>query len=241
MRLLFADHFAIGDFFHNISAGLSPVFSWYHTGENVFLSPLISLPAFAIALIGLFSTTKGFFASRNSIASLLLVFTLVITGFNPDAVIFFVLPFSILIAHGIKYLLEKWYSLFPHNPYARIFALIPLSLLFGFILIPSLLQYIHGYRYNPNVANLFSDDLAIIRRELTDETLIVPTDTLNFYQILAKSTTLTVTATPTDAATLAYLGDAPAEIPANYALSRIITSPKRDNSARIYLYTLQGE
>ncbi|MBQ3432675.1 glycosyltransferase family 39 protein, partial [Candidatus Saccharibacteria bacterium] len=166
MELLFAKDYDISNFMNNIIAGLTPAVSWRETPQSVFLAPLLSIPALALALIGLFSTTKGFFASRNSIASVLLVFTLVITGFNPNAVIFFILPFAILMAHGIKYLLEKWYGLFPENPYARVAGILPLAVLFGIMIVPSLLQYIHGYQYNPEVASEFSTDLAIIRKNL---------------------------------------------------------------------------
>lgn len=236
MELLFAKGFHLGEFFPNIAAGLAPLFSWHASLESVFLSPLIGLPLFALALIGLFSTTKGFFASRNSIATLLLVFCLIITGFNPDAVVFFILPFSILIAHGIKYLLEKWYGLFPENPYARIFALFPLTILFGFIIIPGLLQYINGYRYNPSVVNQFSDSLNIIRKELNDETLLV-SDHFDFYKILGDSSSINVIDKLTDKEDkLAILGEHDLELK-YYQLSQIITSPKRTNSDIIYLYT----
>ena len=235
MELLFAKNFEIGNFFNNILAGLAPLFSWTGSLESVFLSPLVSLPIFALALIGLFSTTKGFFASRNSIASILIVFCLLITGFNPNAIIFFILPFSILIAHGLKYLLEKWYGLFPENPYARISALIPLTILFAIMIIPGLLQYIYGYRYNPKVANEFSYTLNVIRANLTNENLVTQENT-EFYRILEESTDLKITNEVTDAETIAFLG-APDKVPKNYQLSRIITSPMRDNSDIIYLYT----
>lgn len=238
MELLFADGFQIGDFFNNIAAGLAPVFSWHNTVEGVFLSPLISLPMLALVLIGLFSTTKGFFASRNSIATILLVFCLVITGFNPDAVIFFILPLSILAAHGLKYLLEKWYGLFPENPYARISALLPLAILFGLMLIPGSLQYIYGYRYNPNIADEFHYDLEAIRDNLTDEQLVAP-DNYNFYKILEESTDLTVTNEMTGDR-VAVLGK-PEKIPENYTLNRIITSPMRENSDIIYVYNYTVE
>lgn len=240
MELLFAKNFALHDFFNNIFSGLGPVFSWRNTVESVFLSPLMSLPIFALALIGLFSTTKGFFASRNSIASLLIIFTLIITGFNPSMVIFFILPLSILIAHGLKYLLEKWYGLFPENPYARVAAALPLFILFATILMPSLLQYIYGYRYNPSVANEFSYDLNIIRKNLSGETLLAG-DHYDFYKILERSTDIKVI----DAyrgekvEKLAIIGGI--EKPKNYELSRIITSPMRENSDIIYLYTEKGE
>ena len=238
MELLFADGFQIGDFFNNIATGLAPVFSWHSTVESVFLSPLISLPLFALALIGLFSTTKGFFASRNSIATILIIFGLVITGFNPNAIVFWILPLSILVAHGLKYLLEKWYGLFPENPYARISALLPLSILFGIMLIPGSLQYIYGYRYNPNIANEFSYTLEIIRENLTDENLYVE-GSYNFYKILEDSSDIKVV-NEISGERLAYLGK-PDKTPEKYVLDQIITSPMRENSDIIYVYVEKGE
>ncbi len=241
MQLLFADGFELNHFIHNIMSGLKPVFSWRNSLEGVFLSPLISLPAFALAFIGLFSTSKGFFASRNSIASLLIIFGLVIAGFRSEMIIFLILPFSILIAHGLKYLLEKWYGLFPENPYARISALLPLTVLFAIIIIPSLLQYIYGYRYNPNVANEFSDALTVVRENLTDQNLVVSEEEEKFYKILEKKTEIKVFKMGDEwSGEIAVLGNLE-EIPENYHLSRIITSPKADNSDIIYLYTEKGE
>ena len=234
-ELLFAAGFNVGDFFNNIGAGLAPVFSWHTSLESVFLSPLVSLPIFALALIGLFSTTKGFFASRNSIASILLVFCIIITGFNPDAVVFFILPFSILIAHGLKYLLEKWYGLFPENPYARIFALFPLTILFAIIIVPGLLQYIYGYRYTPNVARQFSDTLEVVRHNLTDETLLVG-ENYDFYKILEAGTNIKVVYSVEGLGNFAKLGKLD-DVSHNYSINRIITSPLSNNSDIIYIYS----
>lgn len=240
MELLFAKNFEITHFFSNISSGLAPVFLWSGSYEGVFLAPLIGLPMFALALIGLFSTTKGFFASRNSIATLLIIFSIVIAGFEPNAIIFLILPFSILVAHGIKYLLEKWYGLFPENPYARIAALLPLSILFGIMIIPNLLSYANGYRYNPSIISSFNYDLGIINKNLSDEILIV-NDHYDFYRILERNTDIVI---------LPELGE---EQPIKYAvlhnkfkrdgyqLTDIITSPMSENSDIIYLYTVKGE
>lgn len=233
MELLFSRGFQIENFFSNIATGLAPVFSWHNTVESVFLSPLISLPLLALALIGLFSTTKGFFASRNSIATILMIFCLVITGFNPQAVIFFILPLAILVAHGMKYLLEKWYGLFPENPYARISALLPLAILFGLMLIPGALQYIYGYRYNPNIANEFNYNLEAIRENLTNEKLLAK-ENYEFYKILEESSDLKVV-DKVEGDKIAILGK-PEETPNNYKLNKIITSPMRENSDIIYVY-----
>jgi hypothetical protein len=240
MELLFAKGFHLSDWVHNLTTGAAPIFSWRGNAESMILAPLIGLPSFAIALIGIFSTAKGFFASRNSIATLLLVFTVIITGFNPNAVIFFILPFTILIAHGLKYILEKWYGLFPENPYARISAILPLTVLFALIIIPSLLQYLYGYHYNPSITDTFNNNLTIIRDNLKDENLIVG-EHLEFYQILDRSTSITASSDIKDEYQhFAYLGK-PESVPEKYELTRIITSAKSDNSDIIYLYTAKGE
>ena len=240
MELLFAKGFHLHDFWPNLTQGVVPVFSWRGMAEGNILSPLISLPVFIIALIGIFSTTKGFFASRNSIATLLIIFTIVITGFNKQAIIFCILPFTILIAHGLKYILEKWYGLFPENPYARISALLPLTVLFALILIPSTLQYLYGYHYNPSINENFTENITIIRENLKDETLIA-TERTDFYQILDRSTSIKVTDKIDETLEhFAYLGK-PESVPEKYELTRIITSAKSDNSDIIYLYTAKGE
>ena len=234
-QLLASPDYKFDYFFSNIGRGLTPVFSWQSSTEGALLSPLLSIATFALSLIGLFSTTKGFFASRNSIATLLIIFSLLITGFNPDNIVFFILPFSILIAHGIKYLLEKWYGLFPENPYARVSALLPLTILFGIMIVPGLLQYIYGYRYNPNVADSFTYNLEIINKTLSDQTLLV-NEHYDFYKILEAKGRLSIVNEVQQGRDLAVLGKMEGEHE-NYSLSRIITSPMRDNSDIIYLYS----
>ncbi len=239
-ELLAAKDYSFSNFDHNLIEGFSPLFAWSSTYESVLLTPLISLPVFALVLIGLFSTTRGFFASRNSIASLLLVFTVIITGFNPNSVVFIILPLSILTAHGLRYVLEKWYGLFPENPYARVTALVPLTALFALIIVPSLLQYIYGYRYSPSVATQFSYDLNIIRKNLADETLLV-NEHYDFYKILERSTDITVIPEldrlSYDKLAILHGQDDSGK----YSLSKIITSPLVEESDIIYLYTAKGE
>ena len=236
-RLLLVDNFSLEHLWRNLSVGFAPVFTWNGSIEGVFLSPLISLPILALSLIGLFSTTKGFFASRNSIATLLLIFAVLLTCFEPDAVIAILLPFSILVAHGIKYLLEKWYGLFPENPYARISAVIPLSALFLLMIVPSLLHYSYGYRFDPNVARQFSERLSVIREHINSGYLVAD-EHYEFYKILENSYDIKVVndANSTNGA-FAHLGR-PEKVPEQSRLDRIITSPMLDNSDIIYVYKI---
>ena len=243
-ELLLAKGFNAENFLPNILNGMRPVFQWFGETNSIFLAPLIGLPVLSLALVGLFSTTKGFFASRNSIASLLIVFAVIVTGLNPNTAIFLILPLSILIAHGLKYLLEKWYGLFPENPYARITALFPLTILFAIVITSGLLQYVYGYHYNSKVASRFDYSLDIIRHNLTEETLVAEKN-YDFYKILEDKNGLVVVNDIANAQSekVAVLkGQITNETYANkYQLNQIITSPMKENSDIIYLYTVKGE
>ncbi len=242
-ELCFMSDFSWATFFNNIKNAFLVFFSWSGNIDSVFLAPMIGMASLILAITGLISTTKGFFASRNSIASMFIVFTAIISGFNPDSAVLIILPFAILTAHGIRYVLEKWYGLFPENPYARIFGLIPISTFLGIMIITSLLHYVFGYSYNPIVANQYQDDLTLIYKEVQrDTTILIPAGTINydFYKILEEKGDYKVTSnTPStqdkaDIKHIATLGLWPAALP--YDLSRIITSSKSTNSDRIYLY-----
>ena len=245
MELIATKNYNLQDFFPNILKGLTPVFQWFGETDSIFLSPLIGLPTLSLALVGLLSTTKGFFASRNSIATIMIIFGVAIAGLNPESAIFLILPLSILIAHGLKYLLEKWYGLFPENPYARITAIFPLTILFGIIIIPGLLQYVYGYHYNSNTASRFDYSLDIIHHNLTSETIVADKN-YDFYKILEDKNGMVVvddvSKVQTTEKVAVLRGQIENEAYTNlYQLERIITSPMKDNSDIIYLYTVKGE
>ena len=242
-ELCFMKDFSWETFFSNIGNAFLPFFSWSGNIESVFLAPMIGLASLALAITGLISTTKGFFASRNSIATMFIIFTIILSGFRTESAVLIILPLAILTAHGIRYVLEKWYGLFPENPYARIFGLIPIGTFLLIIIVASLNHFIFGYRYNPVVANEFQDDLTLIRENVEPGTHILITGgTLqyDFYKILEDKENYIVTSnTPSTVEKngikrIATLGKWPAKLP--YELSRIITSSKSTNSDRIYLY-----
>ena len=245
LTLFFARDFSAGNFFSNIKTGFAPLFSLRKPLEGIFLSPLFGLAEIALALTGLFSTAKGFFASRNAIASCFIVFAIVLAGLVPESALLILLPFAILTAHGLRYVLEKWYGLFPENPYARVFAIFPLGILLALMIFPSLNHYVYGYRYTPAVAANFSTDLELVRQHLDEETyLLIPEDTLahRFFAVYEDRThainiltDLSLFEKTNIKPTLATLGRA-ASLPDGYKITRIITSPKSDNSDRIYIY-----
>lgn len=256
--LLFMKDFTWTKYFSDIKSALVPFFKWSGMVESTFLAPLIGLASLALALIGLISTYHGFFASRNSIATCLIVFTIIISGFSPERAILLILPLMILMAHGLKYILNKWYGLFPENPYARIFGIVPIAIFMGIMITSDITHYVFGYRYNPAVANLFSNDLRLIDNYVDDNTTLVvmDEDEYNFYKLLerkpiiGKSKNLNIVRSiPTSAETTEFatmrnveknLSDDEISPFSEFELSRIVTNSKSENSDRIYIYKAIG-
>lgn len=253
--LVFMNDFSWSSYFNNINTAFMPFFKWSGMLESTFLAPLIGLASLALALTGLISTYRGFFASRNSIATYLIVFTIIISGFNPDCAILLLLPLAILIAHGFRYILNKWYGLFPENPYARVFGIIPISIFLIIMIMSDISHFVFGYRYNPAVANEFSNDLSLIKEKVENgSTLVVmDKDEFEFYKNLERKPILDfvskkdikiVNEVPVSGvdklATLGLVEEnlAPGEASRfrNYNLTRIVTNSKLENSDRIYLY-----
>lgn len=254
-ELIFMKDFSWSHYFGNINSAFMPFFKWSGMLESTFLAPLVGLGALALAITGLISTYHGFFASRNSIATYLIVFTIIISGFNPNCAILLLLPLAILIAHGFRYILNKWYGLFPENPYARVFGIIPISIFLIIMITSDISHFVFGYRYNPAVANEFTNDLTIIRDKVEDGSTLVVMDEkeYNFYKNLEKKPILSfinkkdikivneVPLEPVDKlATLGlveeHLLEGETSRFVNYSLVRIVTNSKLENSDRIYLY-----
>lgn len=98
------------------------------------------------------------------------------------------------------------------------------------------MQYTYGYRYNPAIADRFSYKLSVINENLKDGTLFV-FDNYDFYKILERSTDIKVINTLDEKLEkVAFLGK-PEDLDDDYKLEEIFTSPMRDNSDIIYLYT----
>ena len=251
LSLFFAKDFSFSNFFENLKFGLTPFFSLIKPVEGVYLSPMFGLASLFLALAGLLSTRRGFLASRNAIASCFVVFSLVLSGLDPDSALLLILPFAILTAHGLRYLLEKWYGLFPENPYARIFAIFPLSLLLALIILPALNHYVYGYRYTAAVATEFTNDLKLVRDSLAENSvLLIKENSLDsaFYEVYADRTHA-ISLLPLDEAKdanlsrheIATLGRQEFILPENYSLKKIVTSSKSSNSDRIYIYSYRNK
>lgn len=247
--LLYSGDFKLSTYFNNLKQAFLPFFTWHGVIESIFLAPQISLPATFIAIIGLVSTFKCFFASRNSIAIFLIIFTILISGFHTDYAVLLILPFTILIAHGLRYIIYKWYNLFPENPYAKLFGVIPIAIFLFTMITSDLSHFISGYRYAAPVASQFNSDLSMVLTHAKAGDYLLLDENDDFSKLLIAANTVK----PIFRDSLNYyITTDVSSLPKNskiytigktnhtqLELQKVYTSSKSQNSDRLYLYSVK--
>ncbi len=237
-NLLFMPKFSIANFVTNISTAFAPFFSFSLVYDSIFLAPLFGLATVALIVIGALASIGKMFTSRNTVVSLLIIYAIIISGLNGDVAISIIIPIAVLSAAGLESIIEKWYSLFPENPYAHLFSIVPIVAVILTIIGSGLAHFVNGYHYAPRVAENFSDDLMTIQKYVKKETpILVTEDTKNydFYRLLAKYENYQIIDSTEGTATYATFTPQNNE---NYSLKQIITSPKSRNSDRLYIYSI---
>lgn len=230
--------------FNGLNGVMITFFGWSGKNEGVILAPLVGLGTFALAFVGLASNIKHLFSNLNLVATMLAMFVFLVMLIDVDFAVALMLPIAILVAQGLKYVFEKWYSLFPENPYARIFALLPITIILMTIIVSDLSHYVFSYRYNPVVANEFSTDLKLLRREIKSEEktiLVVEKKNYEFYKILEekmKNLEVVKDLKELQKGTVVMSLKKMEKLEKDFNLNKIITSPKSSDSDRIYVYKI---
>ena len=241
--LIFANNLDFNGFIANITNAFAPFFSFSLAYSSVYLAPLFGLATVALVIIGVLASAGKIYMSRNTIVSLLVIFSIFLSGLNQNVAISIIIPIAILSAAGIESIIEKWYTLFPENPYAHLLGIVPMVAVMIFIISSGLSHFIFGYHYIPRVVNNFNNDLTIIKDNIsTETTLVLPKDHKNndFFSLLEKYDGYKIVEKPKQAKTDQIASFEPL-FNDKYGLKQIITSPKTRNSDRLYIYSLVTE
>jgi hypothetical protein len=114
-----------------------------------------------------------------------------LTAWQPTLVYLLFIPLTLLTTVGLETLVRKWYDLFPRNPYARILAVVPLTILIAGLGWTSISRFGLGQNYETNVVYHYSQEFTAVRNTLSKEntaaaTLVVMPDDKAFYEILQR-------------------------------------------------------
>lgn len=224
-------------------------FDFVNPSTTLLLTPVLDPGRLILIGLGAWQLARTHYNARSyTIAAWLLLLTPILL-INPAYSSITFVPFLILMASGIYFLVRSWYGLFPHNPYARVVGLIPLIVLVAGLVLSSVDRYVYGYHYTPAVASRFNRDPKLLNRHLRTVkepvAIVVSQDELPFYQVLAKhaathnKTSIVVSSNPGQyfdtTATVIVSKQAQVAYGAQIPL-RIITSSNSNDADRFYIY-----
>lgn len=207
---------------------------------NVFI-PFLSLPMTLLVLFGLVRTIADHHAARSYMLHMWLFVSIVLLFLNPTSFPLLFIPCVFLIAIGLETFMREWYQVFPKNPYARLSALVPLTLIVVGIVAASVTRYFYGFYYS-DTRSTYKPELAAIRQTLKPHVnthLVVPAGEHAFYDILrSKYPQLTVSgpnspsaAKASELIVLASTGQTVQRAP-----SKIITSAHAEDGVLLRIY-----
>ncbi len=240
-------NWSLGVIWQNIVSLVHTFFAFASADINPeSMVPLYGATTLALMTLGLLRLIiVDHHSARAYTLVLWLIAVMVLLVLQPSLLAISFVPLTLLLAIGINTLIGEWYKLFPHNPYARISAILPLIILLGSVIYVSLDRYNDSYTHGPKVAAYFSHDLSLVRNQLanTDNsvTLVVPKSEQTFYLLLKPSypnlTVSTQLAEKPSSQTVIVSSQlaSPKVLPTD-KITRIITNPYQNDSLRFYVY-----
>ena len=178
------------DFFKDLWSAASSLINPFKNSVSSVITPLLSIPVIVLATIGLIRTINDYHSVRSYVLLLWLAVLIPVIGLNPTALNIVFVPIMLLGAIGMQSLFRYWYDLFPRNPYARVFGLLPLVLLIASIVGLNYQRYFTGMAYARTTVETYSPDALLLYDTLSSKayqdqriTLVVSPDKKQLYQI----------------------------------------------------------
>jgi hypothetical protein len=241
MRLLLTNHVADINIWANFQQFFASLFLSNAQADSLILGPLYGLPIAALIVVGLvFGVQQRHRTKYYVLAGWLLIATGLML-IDPSLTVLVFTPFALLTTKGLAIVIQKWYSLFPTNPYARLGGLAPIAFLVIGMSITSANHFMMGYHYSPQIAKHHNNDITLVRQHLqTGAAILVTPGSLeySFYKILEQREPVNVVSQlpsrrPTS---LITIGKQALAAKTNLKLVQIVTSSHTDQPDRLYIY-----
>lgn len=203
------------------------------------MTPVFGLGSIILMSIGAWQLYKARYTARSYAVTAWFVLLIPVILINPTFTTITFVPFLLLLANGLNYLLRSWYRLFPRNPYARMAGLMPLVVLVGGMLVSGVDRFVYGYHYAPETVQSFTRDLTLFNyqvRQKDGTVLLVTTKEKPFYDAVAVHTKgMAVTTTVPATGNFAATHDAQ-PLTGGLGATKVIVTSHSLNADRFYIY-----
>lgn len=245
LRLFIPEDITINTLWANFSEALASLTRFSSTGSWPILTPALGLAIAAIAIVGLIIIIPNRQTSRYQTVIAFFVLFAVASAFDPTYVVLAFIPIAVLVAAGVKFILDEWYGLFPNNPYARLFGGAFVVMFSTVIVISNVYFCMYAVHHITSIANSYDSTLDSLVEHLEDnDTILTSSKDYDFYHLLTLTNPVRVTTELPDAAgtpnRIISIGD-PARRRDDLQLTEIITSPRYQDGDLFYIYDIIRE
>jgi len=179
-------------FLKDLALAASNLFNPYNLKFGETITPLLSLASTALLLMGGARLLKDSHSVRTYVLLTWGAVLVPVVGFNPNNLIVLLVPCMLVVAIGVHLIITYWYRLFPRNPYARVFGLLPLAVLVLAVVQFNNQRYVHGMLYSEQAASIFNNDAFLAQKAMYDlprqgpMTVVAPEGEESLYQLIVQ-------------------------------------------------------
>lgn len=207
-------------------------FLFWTPSSTTVMTPVFGLGSAILIALGMYRLIRTRETTRSYLIIFWIICILPILLINPNFMSVMFVPSVLVLAAGLTSLISYWYRLFPLNPYARIVGLIPIIILVSALVVSGLSRYVYGYHYSPEVAPLFSKDLALIPEDT--KRIVVSESEQPFYTAVAKYRNDLQVSTKPGGDIFIVTNEARDEFK-GYTIQRILTNDNKNDADRLYV------
>lgn len=212
--------------------------------HNGLVAPVISVADGLIALLGLGIVIRDRLSVRSNLIMAMILAVIVMSIFEPSIISLLFLPIVAMETIALCWLVRRWYSLFPVNPYARSFAVIPLAIAITSINLTNLSRYFNSVNYAQTVVKNYDLSYQLTYDLVADNkpAVILVGHNHQLFELLAdKYTGISVGSNLNQFAgednnRVIIVSATKPKTPENYELSRIMAGWHANNQTNIWVY-----
>lgn len=233
-------------FGQDILQAVSNLVNPFNLSASETITPLIGVSSAILIILGGFRLLSDFHSVRAYVLLIWVALLVPIIGFTPGNLTVLFVPAMLVMAIGLNLIVQYWYRLFPINPYARIFGLVPLFALVFSVMLFNYQRYTYTMLYSAGAGQTFNADGFLAHSALRSLpahqplTIVVAPQDKAFYQLIARSRPDTIAIGSNEGRIRegAYLV-AEAQVPASpqpTTPAKLIVNDRKDNSLRFRYY-----
>ncbi len=246
LQLLGADklnEFQLNQIPGNAKEVVSTLFNFTSNATGIIAKPMFGIATSVLLILGLLKLFTASYSARSYMLFIWSILLIPLLLIRPDALLLVIVPATLILAIGIETLIRQWYDIFPRNPYARIAALIPLTILVISIVGINMERYFYGSHYSPIAAG-FHAELPAVRANLQSHqlgkekavTISVPESQVDFYDLLRREyPKVSVNSNPTNAKPPLFVLNSTSPQFTDHAPTRIVTSDLSQDDQAVLL------